>query len=288
MTLWDQINEPVTYAIPFFLVALVVEVISLRDHDAKGRKGYEKTDARNSLVMGVVSLFFSGAGRVLALFGYSVLYVLSPFKLDPHSPLVWIGVVFGVDFLWYVYHRVSHRVRLVWAAHQVHHNSQYFNYATALRQKWNPWFELLAWTPLPALGVPPWMVFTGFSVNLIYQFWVHTETIGKLPRWFEFVFNTPSHHRVHHASDKEYLDKNFGGILILWDRLFGTFREESFRPTYGLTKNIDSTNVLTLQYHEFAALWRDVRSARTLRDRLGYLFGPPGWQPPAPVAVPEH
>jgi sterol desaturase/sphingolipid hydroxylase (fatty acid hydroxylase superfamily) len=278
VSLWDQLNEPVTYAIPFFIAALVVEMLSLRE-PGPGRKGYEKTDARNSLLMGVFSLVFSGTARVLALFGYAVLYVLSPFRLDPHNWLVWVGVVVGVDLLWYAYHRVSHRVRLVWAAHQVHHNSRYFNYATALRQKRNPWFEILAWTPLPLLGVPPWMVFTGFSVNLIYQFWVHTETIGKLPRWFEFVFNTPSHHRVHHASDPEYLDKNFGGILIIWDRLFGSFREETFRPTYGLTKNIESTNVLTLQYYEFGALWRDVRAARRIRDRLGYAFGPPGWQP---------
>ncbi|WP_236790984.1 sterol desaturase family protein [Amycolatopsis sp. GM8] len=282
MSLWDQLNEPVTYAIPFFVAALVVEVLSLREHGAD-RAGYEKTDARNSLLSGAGSLIFSGGARVLALFGYAVLYVVSPFKLDPHNWLVWVGVVIGVDLLWYGYHRISHRVRLVWAAHQVHHNSRYFNYSTALRQKWNPWFEIVAWTPLPLLGVPPWMVFTGFSVNLIYQFWVHTETIGKLPRWFEFVFNTPSHHRVHHASDPEYLDKNFGGILIIWDRMFGSFREETFRPTYGLTKNIGSTNVLTLQYYEFGALWRDLRGARRFRDGLRYVFGPPGWEPePAP------
>ncbi|TNC25877.1 sterol desaturase family protein [Amycolatopsis alkalitolerans] len=253
-------------------------MLSLREPGSE-RKGYERTDARNSLVMGVVSLIFSGSARVLALFGYALLYVVSPFRLDPHDWRVWAGVVIAVDLLWYVYHRISHRVRLVWAAHQVHHNSRYFNYSTALRQKWNPWFEILAWTPLPLLGVPPWMVFTAFSVNLIYQFWVHTETIGKLPRWFEFVFNTPSHHRVHHASDPEYLDKNFGGILIIWDRMFGSFRAETFRPTYGLTKNIDSTNVLTLQYYEFGALWRDLRAARGIRARLGYVFGPPGWEP---------
>ncbi|GLY70838.1 sterol desaturase family protein [Amycolatopsis taiwanensis] len=193
MSLWDQLDEPVTYAIPFFVVALMVEMLSLRE-PGPDRQGYDKTDARNSLLMGVVSLVFSGGARVLALFGYAVLYVLSPLRLDPHNWLVWVAVVIGVDLLWYVYHRISHRVRLVWAAHQVHHNSRYFNYATALRQKWNPWFEILAWTPLPLLGVLPWMVFTAFSVNLIYQFWVHTETIGKLPRWFEFVFNTPSHH----------------------------------------------------------------------------------------------
>lgn len=285
MTLWEQINQPVTYAIPFFVLAMVLEIVALRGHP-EDRTGYEKVDARNSLVMGAVSVFISGAAKLVALAGYAVLYVHAPWQLDPRNPLSWVAVMLGVDLLWYLYHRVSHRVRLVWAAHQVHHNSRYFNYATALRQKWNPWFELLFWTPLPLLGVPPWMVFTAWSFNLIYQFWVHTETIGTLPRWFEFVCNTPSHHRVHHASDPEYLDRNYGGILILWDRLFGTFRAETFRPTYGLTKNIESTDVLVLQYHEFGRLWQDLRSTGRFRDRLGYLFGPPGWQPPdRPVPV---
>lgn len=278
MDLWEQINQPVTYAIPFFVLALVVEVLALREH-GEDRTGYDRADARNSLLMGAVSVFVSGAAKFVALLGYAVLYVHAPWQLDPRNPLSWVAVMLGVDLLWYVYHRTSHRVRLIWAAHQVHHNSRYFNYATALRQKWNPWFELLIWIPLPLLGVAPWMVFTAWSFNLIYQFWVHTETIGKLPRWFEFLFNTPSHHRVHHASDAEYLDRNYGGILILWDRMFGTFRAETFRPTYGLTKNVDSDNLLTLQYYEFGALWRDLRSTGRIRDWLGYTFGPPGWKP---------
>ncbi|MTE16320.1 C-5 sterol desaturase [Nocardia sp. CT2-14] len=265
---------------------MVLEIAALRGHE-DDRTGYEKVDARNSLVMGGVSVFISGAAKFAALIAFAALYVHAPWRLDPRNPWSWVAVMLGVDMLWYLYHRVSHRVRLVWAAHQVHHNSRYFNYATALRQKWNPWFELLIWTPLPLLGVPPWMVFTAWSFNLIYQFLVHTEAVGKLPRWYEFVFNTPSHHRVHHASDPEYLDRNYGGILILWDRLFGTFRAETFRPTYGLTTNIDSTNVLTLQYYQFGALWRDLRSTRRVRDWLGYTFGPPGWQPTLPDTPPS-
>lgn len=280
MTLWEQINQPVTYAVPFFVLAMVLEIAALRGH-AEDRAGYDVIDARTSLTMGFVSLFVSGAAKFAALIGYAVLYVHAPWHVDPRNPLSWVAVMLAVDLLWYAYHRLAHRVRVVWAAHQVHHNSRYFNYATALRQKWNPWFELLAWVPLPLLGVPPWMIFTAWSFNLVYQFWVHTETIGKLPRWFEFVFNTPSHHRVHHASDREYLDRNYGGILILWDRMFGTFRAETFRPTYGLTKNIDSSNVLTLQYYEFGALLRDLRSTKRIREWAGYLFGPPGWEPGA-------
>ena len=187
--------------------------------------------------------------------------------------------ILGVDLLFYAYHRIAHRVRLIWATHQAHHSSEYFNFATALRQKWNNSGEILMWLPLPLLGVPPWMVFASFSINLVYQFWVHTERIGKLWRPFEFVFNTPSHHRVHHGMDPEYLDKNYGGILIIWDRLFGSFQRETFRPHYGLTKPVDTYNIWRLQTHEYAAIARDVRAARRWRDKLGYVFRPPGWAP---------
>jgi sterol desaturase/sphingolipid hydroxylase (fatty acid hydroxylase superfamily) len=123
------------------------------------------------------------------------------------------------------------------------------------------------------------MVFASFSVNLIYQFWVHTERIDKLWAPFEFVFNTPSHHRVHHGMDPEYLDKNYGGIVIIWDRLFGSYQEELFRPRYGLTKPVNTFNIWTLQTREYVAIARDVRVAGRFRDRLGYIFGPPGWAP---------
>ena len=129
------------------------------------------------------------------------------------------------------------------------------------------------------------MVFTGFSISLVYQFFVHTERIGRLPAPIEFVFNTPSHHRVHHGSDAEYLDRNYGGILIIWDRLFCTFRPETHRPTYGLTTPVTSHNPFWLQTHEYVAIWRDLRGATSWRERLGYAFGPPGWRP-APVPAP--
>jgi len=274
-----DIRDPATAAAPVFVLFVVLEALSFRFFADDELRGYERRDAWTSILMGLGSLVTTAVARGLALLGYAVLYELTPLRLDPHRWYTWVGVLLAVDLLWYGYHRCAHRVRLIWAAHQAHHNSLHFNYTTALRQKWNPWFELLVWIPLPLLGVPPWLVFTAFSVNLVYQFFVHTERIGRLPRWFEFVMNTPSHHRVHHASDPEYLDKNFGGILIIWDRLFGSFRAETCRPTYGLTKNIDSHNVFWLQYHEFGAIARDVRSARRWRHRLGYVFGPPGWTP---------
>ena len=120
---------------------------------------------------------------------------------------------------------------------------------------------------------------TGLSIDLVYQFFVHTEKVGKLPRWFEYVFNTPSHHRVHHGSDAEYLDANYAGILIIWDRMFGSFVPEGRRPTYGLTKNIETHNLLKVGFHEYGSILRDLRGARSWRERAGYVFGPPGWQP---------
>jgi sterol desaturase/sphingolipid hydroxylase (fatty acid hydroxylase superfamily) len=229
--------------------------------------------------MGFGSLFFTGGARVGALLFYSALYVLAPFHLDPHRWWAWVYAIVVVDLLYYAQHRAAHRVRILWAAHQAHHNSQRFNLSTAVRQKWNPWWELLVWAPLPLLGMPPWMIFSAFSVNLIFQFFVHTERIDRMWRPIEFVFNTPSHHRVHHASDADYLDRNFAGIFIVWDRMFGSYVEETHRPTYGLTKNIDSYNPIKLQYYLYGDIWRDVRRAASWRDRLGFIFGPPDWAP---------
>lgn len=294
MSFADNLHDPVVFAIPVFAVFIAVEIFSLRflDDDADvGAGGYEARDTRTNLLMGLGSVLINGTARVFALLGYAALYVLTPLRLDASHWSTWVITLLVVDIVWYLYHRASHRVRIMWAAHQAHHNSQRFNLSTAVRQKWNPWGELLFWTPLPLLGIPPWLIFTAFSFNLIFQFFVHTERIAKMWRPVELVFNTPSHHRVHHASDPEYLDKNYAGVLIVWDRLFGTYAEETHRPTYGLTKNIDSFNPFWLQYHEYGAIAGDVRRSRSWRERLGYLFAPPGWTPSAaepvvqPVAV---
>jgi sterol desaturase/sphingolipid hydroxylase (fatty acid hydroxylase superfamily) len=276
-------HDPLTYAIPVFIGFMVLEIVSLRvlAEAAPDRyRGVEFRDSRASIVAGLGSLVVNSAARIFALVGYAALYAITPLRLDAHRWYTWVFVLLLVDLVWYLYHRASHRVRLMWAGHQAHHNSVYFNLTTAVRQKWNPWFELLFWVPLPLIGVPPWLIFTAFSINLIFQFFVHTERVDRLPAPIEFVFNTPSHHRVHHASDADYLDKNYGGILIIWDRMFGSYAEETHRPTYGLTKNVDTFNPFRLQYHEYAAIMRDLRGSNGWRQRLGFLFGPPGWMPP--------
>ncbi|AEF35910.1 MULTISPECIES: sterol desaturase family protein [Mycobacteriaceae] len=273
-------RDPVLFAIPFFLLLLTLEWTAARKLADLERGSYRARDAWTSISMGLVSVATTAGWKFLALLGYAAIYTyLAPWHLSPRQWYTWVIAILGVDLLYYTYHRIAHRVRLIWATHQAHHSSQYYNLATALRQKWNNSGEVLLWIPLPLFGIPPWMVFAAFSVNLIYQFWVHTERIDKLPRVIEFIFNTPSHHRVHHGMDQEYLDKNYGGILIVWDRLFGSFAPERFRPHYGLTKQVDTFNIVKLQIHEYASIIADVRAARSWRDRLGYVFGPPGWQP---------
>ena len=284
------LRDPVALAIPFFVLFLAIEWIAARHLtepriDDAGRThppegGYEQRDARASVSMGLVSVATSAAWKALGLVAYAAIYAyLAPWHLPVDAWYTWVILIVGVDFLFYWYHRIAHRVRIVWATHQAHHSSEYYNFATALRQKWNNSGEIVMWIPLPLIGIPPWMVFVGFSVNLVFQFFVHTEHVDRLPRPIEYVFNTPSHHRVHHGCDPEYLDRNYGGILILWDRMFGTYQEETHRPTYGLTKPVGTYNILTLQGHEYAAIGRDVAAADTWRHKFGYVFGPPGWKP---------
>ncbi|TAM89679.1 MAG: sterol desaturase family protein [Jatrophihabitans sp.] len=267
---------------------MLLELASLAwlpDDRAQRYAGYERRDSQASILMGLGSLVVNGAVRIGALLGYSALFVLTPLRWDTGRWYTWVFAVLAVDLLYYLQHRAAHRVRLLWAAHQAHHSSRRFNLSTAVRQKWNPWWELIVWIPLPLLGIPPWLIFTTFSINLIFQFFVHTERIGTLPAPVEFVFNTPSHHRVHHGSDPDYLDRNYAGILIVWDRLFGSFVAETHRPTYGLTTNVNTFNPLRLEYHEYAAILRDLRAARDWHERLGYLFAPPGWQPSGTVSA---
>ena len=177
-------------------------------------------------------------------------------------------------------HRANHEVRLFWAGHVSHHSAIKMNFATALRQGVTERVHKYAfWLPLPLLGFDPIMLFTMMSVSLFYQFWLHTELVGKLPAWFENIFNTPSHHRVHHASNIRYLDCNHAGTLIIWDKLFGTFSEEAVDepPVYGLTTQLTSSHPLHVAGHEYAAIIKDVTQADTWRDKLRYLFLAPGW-----------
>ena len=183
------------------------------------------------------------------------------------------------DFLYYWNHRWQHEHRIFWANHVTHHSSEHYNLSTALRQPWSGF--LLSWVyfPMPLLGIPLHQTARAGQLNLLYQYWIHTEAIDRLPPAAEAVLNTPSHHRVHHGANPQYLDRNHGGILIVWDKLFGTFEPEVRRVKYGLTKNIHTFNPLMIAYHEFIDMFRDMRAAKGLRNKLGHVWKRPGWRP---------
>ena len=183
------------------------------------------------------------------------------------------------DFLYYVHHRLMHRVRLFWADHEVHHSGRRYNLSTALRQSWNGYLTHWVYLPLPLLGYAPRTIAKARQLNLLYQYWIHTEAVDRLPAWAEKVLNTPSHHRVHHGANKQYIDKNYAGIFIVWDRLFGSFEPEVRQPVYGLTTNIRTANPVKAAYHELGNLVRDVVGSENAGDAMRYVFAPPGWRP---------
>jgi sterol desaturase/sphingolipid hydroxylase (fatty acid hydroxylase superfamily) len=272
--------EVLYYAIPFFVLLLVVEALSYRhlgeDHDLKG---YGASDTRTSLTMGLGNVAINVVWKLVVVAVYAALYELTPIRLPADNPLTWVALFLLDDLAYYWFHRVSHESRFFWASHVVHHSSEHYNLSTALRQTWVPMTYFPFWLALPLLGFAPWMVLLAQSWSLIYQFWIHTERVRRLPRWAEAVLNTPSHHRVHHGANEQYLDKNYAGILIVWDRLFGTFEPEGERVRYGLTTNIATFDPLRVAFGEYVALAHDVRAARGWRLRAQVLLRGPGWQP---------
>jgi sterol desaturase/sphingolipid hydroxylase (fatty acid hydroxylase superfamily) len=278
------VSNLLLYSIPAFLALLVLELAWTRRHRAERRLlGYETRDTLASLSMGVGNVVISAFTTLGAVALWSFAHrhrVLDLTTLHPAAAGVLLFL--GEDLCYYVFHRTHHHVRLLWAAHVHHHSSRYFNLSTALRQPWltpltGPWF----WLPLALVGFTPPMILTAQAVSLLYQFWIHTEVIGKLPAPLEWVLNTPSHHRVHHGKNALYLDRNHGGVLIVWDRLFGTFQPETEPVRYGLTKDISTFNPFRIATHELVSIARDVRASRSLRQALGCLFGPPSRAPEA-------
>jgi sterol desaturase/sphingolipid hydroxylase (fatty acid hydroxylase superfamily) len=274
-------GEILYFAFPVFIALLLLERALVRRARREGRSGlhgYFGPDTRASLWMGVgnVVITFAAGGATLGL--YFWLYQHRLFEIGT-SAAAWVALFFAEDFTYYWWHRSSHEVRFLWAAHENHHSSEYFNYSTALRQSYTTPFTVpLFYWWLPLAGFHPLMILTQVSISLIYQFWIHTELVGKLGP-VEWIFNTPSHHRVHHGANVEYLDRNHAGILIVWDRLFGTFEPERAPVRFGLTKNIHTFNPLRIAFHEWAAIGRDALRASAWRARLGYVFAPPGWSP---------
>ncbi len=264
---------------PLYVVLMVAEVLAIRLAGARGE--YEARDTITSLLMGIWSVVTGGV--IVGLFAVLLMQVWEYRLFDlGHGPVALITCFVAYDLIYYWQHRLGHRSRWFWARHVIHHSSQHFNLSTALRQPWaTPVDLLIAMTaPLVLLGFHPALVAFCVSLDLIYQFWIHTEAIDRMPPWFEAIFNTPSHHRVHHGRNPRYLDVNYAGTFIVWDRLFGTFeperRDEPVR--YGLVKNLGTFNPIRVAYHEILAILVDLfRPGLTPGQRLKYVFAPPGW-----------
>lgn len=269
-------NDPVVYAIPFFILLIAVELyLNYREQ----KDWYKTPDMFASIGMGIGSAVINLGVKAFYFLIYTWLYNNVRLFDLPNAWWVWVLLLFADDFSFYWHHRLSHQIRILWASHVNHHSSEYYNLGTALRQSWTELlYKYIFWLWLPIVGFPPYMILVMMSISLIYQFWIHTNFIGKLGP-IEWIFSTPSAHRVHHASNTIYLDRNHGGILIIWDRLFGTYQEEldSEPVKYGITKNIDSYNPLIIATHEYGNVSNDLKKAPTFIDKLKYLIMPPGW-----------
>ncbi|MFJ8589566.1 sterol desaturase family protein [Streptomyces sp. NPDC093595] len=274
----SSLPDVILWSIPAFLVLTLVEMVSFRISPHPKQYGYDTKDTATSLTMGFGSLLFDLLWKIPIVATYTALYEATPLRIS----VTWwslIAMLVAQDFFYYWSHRSHHVIRILWASHVVHHSSRRFNLSTALRQPWTGFTSWIFYIPLILAGIHPAVLAFCSALNLVYQFWIHTECIGSLPRPIEYIFNTPSHHRVHHAAQGNYLDRNFGGILIAWDRMFSSFEPEVERCKYGLTKNISTFNPLHVATHEYAAIIRDINRSKSWRATIGHILRGPGWKP---------
>lgn len=265
-------------SLPVYVIFIVSEIIVGRKQN---RDNYQLKDSLISIWLGV-------AGAIL---DYSLKFVtlgvldwcnenalLTPHLLTYYPIAAWILVFIGQDFCFYWLHRSEHYSRILWAVHSNHHSSEKYNFTVALRSSvLQPFYRFLFYIPVALMGFDGLTIMFMYAVNQFYQFFLHTEVIGKFPKWVEAIFVTPSHHRVHHASNVQYLDKNMGQVLIIWDRLFGTFQSEGEKPKYGLTTNLGTYNPIKVIFYEWIKIVNDLKKAGSFKNRLKYLFNPPGW-----------
>lgn len=278
----------VALAIPFFFVLIGVELLVLRLRGP--RRAYRFADSIANLSCGVGQQVLEPFFKAIALVPYGWLFAHARVHtFDPAWVPGWVLLILGVDLGYYAFHRASHRVGFLWAVHAVHHQSEEYNLSVALRQ---PWLESMLspvfYLPLAVLGFPPIMYLAGVTIDTLYQFWIHTRAIKRLGP-VEWIMNTPSHHRVHHGIDPEYVDKNYAGIFIVWDRLLGTYEPEGREPVYGTVKPVLTWNALTANLLPWRDLWRMSASTRSLVDKVRVWVAPPEWRPAdlgGPVTVP--
>ncbi|NVB43349.1 sterol desaturase family protein [Pseudenhygromyxa sp. WMMC2535] len=280
----------ITYSIPIFFALIGIELLASR---LMGRRVYRLNDSVDDLNCGIVSRLRGLFTGVLTFGAYLLCYAfgretLGLPALTANSWVAWVVALIGVDLAYYWFHRLSHEVNFLWAAHVVHHQSEEYNLAVALRQSaFQGLFSFVFYLPLALAGVHPLVYVAAVQINTIYQFWIHTRLIGRMGP-LEWVLNTPSHHRVHHGADPKYLDRNYAGMLIIWDRMFGSFQLEEEEPTYGTTKPLARWNPLWANFDYWAQLVAQARTFDRFADRVRLFFKRPGWRPEQPVPTPPE
>lgn len=264
------------YAIPVFFILIILEWCVGK---MQNKSFYRFNDTITNLNIGIGNQVFGLLFKVTFLAGLIWVYHRYAF-FDQSGWTEWIFGLLLFDFLFYWAHRWGHTINIFWGSHIVHHQSEDFNFGVALRQSWfNSFIEAFVFLPLPLLGFDPTVILAIAGIDTLYQFWIHTEAIHKMPKWFEYIFNTPSHHRVHHGKNDSYIDKNYGGMLIIWDRLFGTFIDEAERPQYGIVSGLDSWNPLWANLHYYAHMRKMFKQSNGLSERFKVLFAKPSWLP---------
>jgi alkylglycerol monooxygenase len=270
----------VIIAIPFYFLLIGIELVFER---IEKRKLYRLNDAVTNISCGITDQVTGVFAGVVGILLYEGMFALGRSWGLPEingSWYAWVAAFLLVDLAYYWAHRMSHEVNLMWAGHVVHHQSEEYNLSVALRQSaTQKFYSMFFYAPLAFMGFPTEWFLLCMGINLLYQFWIHTELVGKLPRPIEWVMNTPSHHRVHHGRDPKYIDRNHAGVFIIWDRLFGTFKEEEETPTYGITNPVQSWNPLYVQVAHYVNIAQDLKKVKGFNNKMGVLFRKPGWLP---------
>jgi alkylglycerol monooxygenase len=265
--------RPTVLAIPLFATMIALEAYASRRR--QGSEYDDRTDTWTNIFLGFMSVVWGGLFGLFTIYIYLFAYELAPFKFPDDAWWSWVILFFVDDLAYYIFHRVSHESRLFWNFHVVHHSSEQYNLSVAVRQSWfSGIVHWIFYAPVMLLGFAPWMFAVMHGSNLIYQFWIHTKLVGKLG-WFEHIFNTPSHHRVHHGVNDIYLDRNYAGVLIVWDKLFGSFVPETEEPRYGIVKPIKSYDPLWINTHGWFETWEAMKRQTTLTGKLRCIFGSP-------------
>jgi len=264
--------SPIVIAIPIFALMIAVEAFySFRTKS----EAYKSRDAWTNIFIGFVSVGFNLIFGIFIALIYTAAYELAPFHFPANAWWTWVILFFVDDFAYYWFHRTSHESRLFWNFHVVHHSSEQYNLSVAVRQSWfSGSLHWIFYAPLMLIGFAPWMFALMHGFNIIYQFWIHTTFINRLGP-LEYVLNTPSHHRVHHGVNNLYLDKNYAGVLIIWDKLFGSFVSETETPRYGIIKRIESFNPFWINIHAWHEMYKEFKSRPTIRGKIRCVFASP-------------